>query len=97
MQMVEYDPKTGGYWATDENGANYAGGGAPFIPGLNTHPDYHAGAAESIDSNPCVGITYWAAFGNDGIIYFTKPSNGVGGWAGTPYSTYRFLRDGTPA
>ena len=97
MQIVAYDPKTGGYWATDANGANYAGGGAPFIPGLNTHPDYKAGAAESAGQNPCVGISYWAALGNDGVIYFTKPTTGVGGWTGTPYSTYRFLRNGQPA
>jgi hypothetical protein len=103
MQMYAEDPKTGGGWGTDENGDNYPYGTAPLIPGLNDHPDYKAGHAESGGANPCVGIAYWAFGLNDGILLFTKPSNGQGTWGGTvaagqcPYDIYRFLRNGTPA
>lgn len=92
--LLAPDPKTGGQWVTDANGDHYVWGAAPFIAGLNQHPEYHAGSAESGGTNPCVGIGYWAAFGLDGIMYYTAPTNGVGGWAGTPYSQYRFLRSG---
>lgn len=94
QKLLAEDPKTGGQWVTDVNGALYGWGAAPFIAGLNQHPEYHAGDAESGDANPCVGIGYWAAFGLDGIMYYTAPVSGVGGWAGTPYSQYRFLRSG---
>lgn len=97
VQLDQNDPKTGGLWVTDENGALYCWGAAPFVAGLNQHPEYHAGETESAGQNPCVGIGYWSAFGQDGIVFFTKPTTGVGGWAGTPYSQYFFTRAGTVA
>ena len=95
--MFAYDPETGGYWATDENGDLYTGGGAPFIGGLTQHPAWQAGQAESGGTDPCVGLVYWGKPGHDGITFFTKPASGKGGWAGTPYNTYTFLRNGTAA
>lgn len=108
MDMSDFfasDPVTGGIWGTDINGSNYPAGGAPLIPGLNAHPNFHAGSAESGGTNPCVGIVYWRYFENDGIYYVTAPTNGEGGWDGSvnpaskvcPYNLYRFLRNGTPA
>jgi NlpC/P60 family len=94
QSLLAPDPKTGGQWVTDANGDLYCWGAAPFIAGLNQHPEFHAGSAESGGANPCVGIGYWAAYGLDGIIFYTAPTTGVGGWAGTPYSQYRFLRSG---
>ena len=95
--MFAHDPVTGGYWATDANGALYAAAGAPYVTGLNQHPAWQAGSAESGGADPCVGIVYWGVPGNDGITFFTKPASGVGGWAGTPYNVYSFTRGGQPA
>lgn len=96
-KMFASDPVTGGVWATDPDGALYALLGAPYVAGLNTHPGWQAGEAESAGANPCVGLAYWREAGvDDGVIFFTKPASGEGGIAGTPYSGYRFRRDGTP-
>jgi hypothetical protein len=94
-RMFCTDPVTGGVWATDETGALYALDGAPYIEGanLNTHPNLGAGNP----LNPCVGIAYWKAGGVDGIAFYTRPTNGKGGIAGTPYSQYRWTRSGKPA
>lgn len=103
MSWFATDPKTGGVWATDPNGDLYPTGGAPFVAALSSHPEYHAGSAESGGANPCVGMAYWAAFGNDGVMFLTQPPAGQGGWDGTtkpgavPYDIYRFLRSGAPA
>ena len=93
LSMFATDPITGGVWSTDETGALYALYGAPYISGLNAHPQWGAGTP----TNPCVGIAYWGKPGADGVVFFTKPSNGKGGIAGTPYSAYRFNRNGTTA
>jgi hypothetical protein len=101
-QMFEHDPVTGGIWGTDENGDGFGLYGAPYPGGLNTHPAWKAGDAESAGQNLCVGLAYWcekSPTGNvsaDGVVYFTQPASGAGGIKGTPYSAYRFLRDGTP-
>lgn len=101
--MSAHDDKTGGIWATDANGDLYPAEGAPYINALSAHPEYKAGAAESGGANPCVGVEYWAAFGNDGIVFLTAPTNGQGGWDGStpigavPYDLYRFLRNGNVA
>lgn len=100
IRMFTTDPVTGGVWATDENGDLFALFGAPSIPGagLNQHPDLHAGTEESGGAAPCVGIEYWGRpGGEDGIVYFTRPAGGSGGIPGTPYSAYRWRRNGTPA
>ena len=102
MKFSAYDPVTGGNWLCDENGALFApafpGDAAPYVTGLNAHPNWGAGTAETGGANPCVGIEYWGHPGQaDGIVFYTKPANGVGGIAGTPYSAYRVKRDGSPA
>lgn len=92
--MTAHDPVTGGIWATtlEGEGACFSYLGAPFIPGLNTHPDYHAAK--------CVAIEYWIheASGKDGLAFLTDapapaPPEGTGG----PYSIYKFDREGHPA
>lgn len=89
------DPTTGGTWSTDANGALYAEFGAPFVEGLNQHPEYHAGSAESGGANPCVGIAACKdGTGAWGIVYFTN--NGQKAPDGSPYHTYRFARSGQP-
>jgi N-acetylmuramoyl-L-alanine amidase-like protein len=87
------DPVTGGVWMTDENGALFAELGAPYVSGLNVHPEWKAGLAEG--GPPCVGIAYWghAGLASDGIVFFCEAASG----STVPYALYRFLRDGTPA
>lgn len=89
--MFAYDPTSGGFWATDANGDLYCENGAPFIQGLNQHPEYDAGSAESGGKNPCIGIVpFKDKNGQIGICYVTSTPSG-----GTPYSWYRFARDGS--
>lgn len=85
MAMSVTDPDTGGVWFTDPTGALYAEFGAPYIQGanLNTHPSYNAGT--------CVGIfTFKDANGAWGVGYYTDVPSG-----GTPYSYYRYARNGS--
>lgn len=90
------DPTTGSQWGTDANGDMFAFPGAPFVAGLNQHPEYKAGSAESGGTNPCIGLVPWkASDGLWGVCYITRPTNGQGN-LGTPYSLFRFRRDGTP-
>lgn len=88
------DPITGGVWATDDNGAGYGFLGAGYPGGLNEHPEYKAGDAESGDANPCVGIAYWKDSTGDGAVFFTKPGGTTPN--GSPYSLYRFRRGNPP-
>lgn len=97
------DPGNGEVWSTDVNGAFYAppispgGNGDQFIQGLNQHPNYDAGSAESGGTNPCVGITPWKdATGAWGVCFITAPTNGQGSY-GTPYHYYCFNRSGSAA
>src|SRR5665213_1039290 len=88
MKLSAYDPMTGGNWLCDQNGALFApafpGAEAPYVTGLNVHPAWLAGEAESAGANPVVGIEYWGKPGQaDGIVFYTKPTSGVGGIAGT--------------
>lgn len=104
LQLAAYDPTSGGFWCTDASGELFCppnGSGltavtAPFIAGLNQHPEYHAGTVESAGQNPCVGITpFKDKNGQIGICYITLPKTG-GGSQGTPYLFYRFARNGQP-
>lgn len=52
---------TGGTWSVRPNGAVFADDGAPYLGGLNTHPDWKAGTT----SAPCVGIAPWHGDGTD--------------------------------
>lgn len=103
MSLAAFDPTSGGFWCTDSNGDLYcppSGAGptevvAPFIAGLNQHPEYHAGDIESGDQNPCVGLTpFKDKNGQIGICFITEPK--AGGTIGTPYAFYRFARNGQP-
>jgi len=86
--MVCEDPITGGFWVTDELGEVYSFDGAPYLGGLNTHPDWHAGGP----ANPCVGIAPWRGDGTDeagnGYVLACQPHPSV-----TP-TVYRFPRSG---
>lgn len=93
--MIATDPTSGGFWATDPSGdtANY--NGAPMIPGLNTHPDWHAGANESGGQNKVVGLaTFKDKNGKWGIVFQTAPA--AGATDQSQYSYYRLARDGSP-
>lgn len=95
MQLAAFDPTSEGFWCTDDNGDLFSENGAPFIQGLNQHPEYHAGDEESGNQNPCVGIVpFKDKNGTIGICYVTKPVGGTGG--PVPYSFYRFARNGQP-
>jgi hypothetical protein len=94
--MFTTDPETGGTWSTNANGALFAEFGAPFVAGLNQHPEYHAGSAESGNLNPCVGIAACKdSTGQWGVVFFTcifgQPAPD-----GSDYHTYRFARNGQP-
>lgn len=88
------DPTTGGVWATDENGAGYGFLGAPYPGGLNEHPEWQAGDAESADKAPCVGLAYWKDPTGDGVVFFTQPGGTTPN--GSPYNLYRFRRGNPP-
>jgi hypothetical protein len=93
--MIAYDPDSGGFWATDPKGdtANY--NGAPFIAGLNSHPDWHAGQTESGGTNKVVGLsTFKDKHGAHGLVWQVAPEAGASDV--TQYSYYRIARDGTP-
>ena len=90
-QMHCTDLATGGVWATDENGDGYGFLGAPYPGGLNAHPEWQAGAAESAGKAPCVGIAYWKDAAGDGSVFFTKPGGTTPN--GSPYNLYRFRRE----
>lgn len=50
--LVALDPESGGSWTVRlEDGAIYTDGGSPFLGGLNTHSEWHAGADESEGHN----------------------------------------------
>lgn len=96
MQFVATDPASGGLIGTDANGDFYGGNYNPPLVqvGLNQHPEWKAGQAESTGSNPCIGIVAEKDVdGSWGYTYITKPSSGVGGWG--PYDRYHVNRNGT--
>ena len=100
-EMSAYDPVSGGIWETNAAGELFCspvgGATAPFIAGLNQHPDYKAGSVESGNLNPCIGIQYWKndKAKTDGIVYQTLPTKPFAGQKG-PYAHYAFRRNGTP-
>jgi hypothetical protein len=55
--QVQMDPESGGSWKVRiEDGAVYADDGAPFLGGLNTHSEWHAGADESEGHSQVQGL-----------------------------------------
>lgn len=92
--MLATDPTTGGVWATDISGDIANVNGAPFIPGLNTHPDWKAGSSSSGGANRVVGFaTFKDKNGQWGLIWATAPP---GATDQGQYSYYRIARDGSP-
>lgn len=96
-QMYCTDPESGQVLATTPNGALFAEPGITdlTVANLEQHPTWHAGYAESIGSNPCVGITPWKdPNGRWGYCFLTQPTSGTGGFG--CYDLYHFARTGTP-
>lgn len=58
--VMATDPESGGSWKVRIfDGAMYADDGAPYLGGLNTHLDWHAGDYESNNQHHVEGITAW--------------------------------------
>jgi hypothetical protein len=87
--MLAFDPLTGGTVALRPDGSTYADGGAPYLGGLNTHPDYQAGAGKA--NGPAVGIAFFGPAGSGG--YEILCDNGTS----PEPARYRFPRDGSLA
>lgn len=86
------DPTSGGLWALTPDGAVFTDGGAPYLGGLNNHPDYHAGGP----SDPAFDIRPWFPSGPQatpadqvGYTILTRAPDGV--------HFYHFPRDGSLA
>lgn len=101
-KMYYTDPTSGEVVGTDATGNMYVDPAHPIttngfrVATLSEHSTWHAGYAESIASNPCVGITAWRdPAGHWGYAYLTKPIAGKGGDG--PFDLYHFRRTGTPA
>jgi hypothetical protein len=90
MNMVAWDPVTGGYWMVDPDGAVYGTAGpvpAPYLGGLNNHPQYKAGG--KAQNGPCVGIAPYGPGGQGGYVLVT--------FDGKTLHNYDFPRDGSLA
>jgi hypothetical protein len=76
--MAATDPVSGGTWFTDPSGAVYAFDGAPYLGGLNNHPEWQAGAGQA--EGPALGIAFWRGDGTNangnGYIIATKDAAG---------------------
>lgn len=83
--MAGYDPISGGSWGVEPNGAVYANDGAPYLGGLNNHPEWHTPAI-----GPAAGIVFWKGDGTDaaGNGYSIYVNTGSG------FDLYRFPRSG---
>lgn len=90
--MTCYDPVSGGFWTVDPDGAVFSYGDAPYLGGLNIHPELHAGG--KLLNGPVTGFSYYglpgAPLGEQGYVVLTTDSKGV-------QHPYRFPRDGSMA
>ena len=91
--MAAGDPISGGAWCCDTTGAVFTDtvgdpSGAPWLGGLNNHPNWHAGTA----TDPCVGIATWEGDKTDangnGYVLFARPAG-----SSSPQA-YHFPRSG---
>jgi hypothetical protein len=90
MNMVAWDPVTGGYWMVDPDGEVFGTAGpvpAPYLGGLNNHPQYKAGG--KAQNGPCVGIAPFGQGGQGGYVLVT--------FDGHQLHHYDFPRDGSLA
>ena len=86
--MIASDPLTGGYWIVRPDGSVYQFRGAPYLGGLNTHPEYKAGGKGV--NGPCTGIASYGIAGEGGYVLSTLDAKGV-------VHPYEFPRDGSLA
>jgi hypothetical protein len=86
--MVAYDPKSGGFWTVNSAGAVNSYQGAPYLGGLNNHPEYKAGGAAI--NGPCTGIAPFGEGGNGGYVLVTQDAKGT-------VHPYQFARNGSLA
>lgn len=84
--MLAWDPVTGGTWGLRPDGSIYADGGAPYLGGLNNHPEWHAGAGTA--NGQAVGIAPFGKGGEGGYEIMTDPGKGP------KPDRYQFPRDG---
>lgn len=83
------DPQTGGTWTVKADGSVFTDDGAPYLGGLNNHPEFNAGGP----GDPAVAVSFWK--GND------TPAGGQGykittlDFASGSLNYYRFPRDGS--
>lgn len=67
-EMMAYDPISGGNWTVDETGAVFANDGAPYLGGLNNHPEWNTDSSTT-DGDPAnghvVGIVFWKGDGSN--------------------------------
>lgn len=81
--MVATDPISHGVWVARPDGAVYAFGGAPYLGGLNNHPEWGRGGS---GQPGCVGIAY--DYATKGYVL------AVDGDGLTDPEVYRFPRTG---
>lgn len=87
IDMVAFDPQTGGNWTVDDKGEVFANDGAPYLGGLNNHPEFNAIEA----CGPVIGIVANGIQGSSGYTILCYK-----GQDGGP-ALYRFPRDGSLA
>lgn len=61
FDMAAQDTISGGTWVVDSTGAVYSFDGAPYLGGLNNHPEWAAGGT----TDPVLGIAPWKGDGTD--------------------------------
>ena len=93
-RRTAFDPTSGGFWATDQDGHLQTNNGAPFTDDLANHPNYAAGQDESGGKLPCVGIEAFKDMNAEiGTCYVTRMA-GTTDQSGLRY--FRFSRRGQP-
>lgn len=87
-EMVASDPRSGGIWAVKKDGAVFAYTGAPYLGGLNNHPQWNTSSLGTV-----AGITPWKGDGTDqhgnGYAILVETT--------TAFDLYRFPGDGSLA
>jgi hypothetical protein len=83
--MATEDPISGGSWGIKPDGAVFSFDGAPYLGGLNNHPEWHTPAV-----GPVAGLCAWKGDGTDAngngyVIYVSAPAG---------FALYRFPRNG---
>lgn len=86
--MVGYDPISGGSWGVKADGSVYAYTGAPYLGGLNNHPEWHTAQVGTV-----AGIAAWKGdgtpAGGNGYVIYVETAQG--------FDLYRFPGSGALA